>query len=473
MNPVDLFTPWARVSQLYCAPRQLTFKMALGEAPAEIPSMRDVRVGALSATAKFDGGPVERLLRRFAGDVRVTRVHASAKSLGRPGSCHQGFDDVEQVMGLSRVFRVEASRPFDVESTVDALRQFACVETAAPLYLTSVPFKSSAEESCSFEQAWQSRDLIHAAEAMAYEPGDPAVIVGIVDTGVASNHPELRERLRSGFDTVELGAGDLSSGLTLLGDETEADPDPEDEVGHGTSCAAIIGGRGERLPPGLAGQCGVLPLRVLGGARAAGRDEPVGIGAIPDIDQGLKMAIDLGAKVLNLSFGTPESALREGDPRPHEEVVRYALARGCVLVAASGNSGRTERFSPASLDGVIAVGAVDAEERVTAFTTRGDHVALCAPGERVVTAGLTGYQLATGTSFAAPFVTATAALMISRALRRSVSIDGQTVRRLLMETACAHARGAGEGAGVGILDAQAALNAVDRWIDRGDFRLKR
>lgn len=465
MIPVDLFTPWARLSQLYCAPCHLTFRMALGEAPDHVPAQRDVRVGALQAAERFDGGPVERILRRFGGSVRVTRVHTSARSVARPGRAHQDFDDVEHATGLSRLFRVEASQSFDVEAAVDSLRQFACVEHAAPMYLTALPFKLADEEACSPEAAWQSRDLIHAAEAMAYEPGDPAVIIGVVDTGVASEHPELRDRLRSGFDTVELGAGDLSTGMSLLGDESVPDPYPEDEVGHGTSCATIIGGRGERVPPGLAGQCGLLPMRVLGGARAAGREEPVGIGAIPDIDHGLKMAVDLGAKVLNLSFGTPESSLREGDPQPHEEVIRYALARGCVLIAASGNSGKFERFSPACLDGVIAVGAVGAENQVTSFTTRGEHVTVCAPGERVVTAGLTGYQLATGTSFAAPFVAATAGLMMSRALRRSESIDGPTVRRLLIETARPHRRDAGAGVGVGILDAQAAVAAVDRWIN--------
>jgi len=468
VNTVDLFSPWATISQHYCVPSQLTFKMALGEAPEHVPSLRDVRLGVEQSDDRFDGGPVRRILRRFSGDLRVTRVHTSAKSLAAPGHAHRDFDDVEHALGLSRIFRVEASRPFDVEAAVDALRQFACVEKASPLYLNVLPFQSAVAEPCSPELAWQPREQVSAAEAMAYEPGDPAVIVGLVDTGVASNHPELCERLRSGFDTVTLGGGDLAQGMMLLGEGDSPGPHPEDRVGHGTSCAAIIGGRGENIPPGLALQCGLLPMQVLGAVRVVGRDEPVGVGAIPDIDHGLKLAIDLGAKILNLSFGTPVSSLRKGDPVPHEEVIRYALARGCVLVAASGNSGNPGLFSPACLEGVIAVGAVDPEDRVTSFTTRGPHIALCAPGLRVATAGLSGYQLATGTSFAAPFVTATAALMLSRALRRSKSLDAPTVRRLLVETVRPHTRGAGDGAGAGILDAHAALRAVDKWADQNE-----
>jgi subtilisin family serine protease len=140
--------------------------------------------------------------------------------------------------------------------------------------------------------------------------------------------------------------------------------------------------------------------------------------------------------------------------------------RGCIVIAASGNSGREEKFYPAALDGVIAVGAVDDEGRPTSFTTRGDHVDLSAPGERVASAGLADYQLVTGTSFAAPFVAATVALMMSRALRRACPLDAPTVSRLLKESAQPWPAGEGAGCGAGILDAHAALRKVEEHIDR-------
>src|SRR4029077_12596426 len=110
-----------------------------------------------------------------------------------------------------------------------------------------------------------------------------------------------------------------------------------------------------------------------------GKKALTAIGAVPDIDAGVKAAIDLGARVLNLSFGTPESAIEAGDPLPHTEVIQYGLARGCVFVAASGNTGETLKFYPAALPGVIAVGSVGASGEPSAFSTRGDHVALSAP----------------------------------------------------------------------------------------------
>src|SRR5262249_40668217 len=149
-----------------------------------------------------------------------------------------------------------------------------------------------------------------------------------------------------------------------------------------------------------------------------------------------------GARVLNLSFGTPESALRPEDPRPHEDVIQYALARDCVLVAACGNSGDGTRYFPAVLPGVIAVGAVDEERRVTGFTSRTDELPLCAPGDRIPVATLGGgYVEASGTSFAAPFVAGAAALLVAHGARAGVPMPAALVRDLLVRSAAPFAAG--------------------------------
>ncbi len=178
------------------------------------------------------------------------------------------------------------------------------------------------------------------------------------------------------------------------------------------------------------------------------------------------MALDLGAKVLNCSFGSPMSGLDPSDPAPHKDLVDYALARGCILVAASGNSGKEEQFSPAALDGVIAVGAVGSDDRPARFSTTGPQVALSAPGERVVSAALSGYARVTGTSFAAPFVAAAAALLVARAESRAFPLDAAAVKRILCESARPFPADVPPGNGAGVLDACAALQRLDREIDR-------
>jgi len=244
---------------------------------------------------------------------------------------------------------------------------------------------------------------------------------------VARRHVELAGRLSTGFDAVHFSGSDLAQGLSLVGDYSHRDTDPDEENNpHGTACLAIIGGLGAAMPPGLAVATSLMPVRVLASALPPGSGatrKVLGLGALSDIDFAIKRAVDLGAKVLNCSFGTAEAVLLPGDPPPHADTTAYALDRGVVMVAASGNSGKEERYFPAAAEGVIAVGSVGARGAVSAFTTSGAHVALCAPGEAILSPAIDGYERVTGTSFAAPFVAGAAALLVARARRSARPMD--------------------------------------------------
>ena len=472
MTVHGLATPWAPGARLYSLPGSMILKLALGEATAKVPARLDVRERVYLPSTGLDSGPIDRLLTRHAGAVHITRMFSSAAGLGKAGQRHLGFDDIEHVTGVARTFRIDMAPTAPVAHLIDHLRQLPTVEAAShnyactvPLAATSAVFDHAIGIALDDDAAWAPRDQVFAAEALAYEPGDSAVVIGIIDSGVAPDHPELAGRFRSGFDTVHLRGDGLAAGMRLLGDKPPTDHRPIDNyVGHGMGCAGIIGALGEHIPPGLAGNCQILPIRVLGAAQVPGRAAPIGIGSIADIDAGMKMAVDLGAKVLNMSFGTADSALDPEAPKPHADVVRYACLRGCVLVAASGNSGLQEAYWPAAFDGVIATGSAGLTGRPSPFTTTGDHVALCAPGEHVVTASLDGYQLATGTSFAAPFAAAAAALLVSRAEDRSFPIDGAVIRRMLSASASPFSIQS-SGCGSGILNAFAALQQLDQHID--------
>jgi subtilisin family serine protease len=444
----------------------VVLKMALGESPAGIPAAADVRSGRLAAAQSLDGGVVDRIVRHFAGGMRFTRVHASAAGLARPGARHLRFDDAEEVFGLARTFRVDVPAGTPIADLVDSLNQVTTVESAAPNYVAVTPFAAAATGLAGDEDAtpWE---MVRAAEALAYEPGDVTVIVGIVDTGVSREHPELAGKLRSGVDTVQLGGGELALGIQLLGDRRRVDTDPTDDfVGHGMGCAGIVGALGLGMPPGLAGHAQVLPMRGLGAARFPGVAHAVGVGATTDLDMAVKLAVDLSAKVINLSFGTDDAVLEPGAEKPHADVVAYALDRGRVLVAAAGNEAGEKTYWPAAFPGVIAVGSVGPGRRPSGFSSRGPHVALCAPGERVRTLGLTAYQQATGTSFAAPFVAGAAALLVARAEARSMPVDSLLVRQLLVHSAAPFGGRPVEGCGAGVLDAYAALRTLDVHIDR-------
>jgi subtilisin family serine protease len=463
--------PWAHRSGTYALPTSILVRLKLGEAPDRVPAALDVRSAAAAPADRTGHNALDRVVRTFGGVVRVSRLHAAAAALRSVGKRNRGYSEAEQISGVARVLRFDVEPGTHIGSMAISLRQLDIVESAVPNYLCTVgldldrppvPQRTADQE----DDGWIPRDQIGARDALAREPGDRAVIVGVIDTGLNLDHAEFADRTRRGFDTVQLGKGELANGVALLGDNTGADTNPSDRyVGHGSGCAGIIGGIGREMPPGLAGECQVLPIRSLGAARFPGREHAVGLGAISDLDMGVVIAVQLGATVLNLSFGTDDDDLEPGTGKPHSEAVAFATDRGVTLVAASGNSSDARVYWPAAYPEVIAVGAVGSDGQVCDFSTTGPHVALCAPGERVRTAGLEGYQLATGTSFAAPFVAATAALLQSRARRRAAPLDPAQVKQLLIASVRPHRADVADGSGAGVLDAARALELLDQALD--------
>jgi subtilisin family serine protease len=466
-----LLLPWAHRSGTYALPNSVIVRLKSGEACERIPALYDVRRKLARAAETTGHGALDRVVKSFGGKVQVSRLHSAAAALQNVGSRHFGYSEAEEYAGISRVFRFDVEPGTHVGSLAISLMQLDIVESAIPDYLCSVGMNlSGAMGAMAVPQPdWEARDQISARQAMAHEPGDPAVLVGIVDSGINERHHEFTERLRRGFDTVQLGTGDLPGGVKLLGDNAGADTNPNDKfVGHGSGCAAIIGATGNQMPPGLAGACQLIPIRSLGAAEFPGRKAPVGVGAISDLDMGLVLAVQLGADVINMSFGTDDEALEPNAPKPHNEAISYATARGCVLVAASGNSGDRRTYWPAAYPEVIAVGSVGPDNKVSQFSTSGPHVSVCAPGERIQTAAVDGYQMATGTSFAAPFVAGTAALLVSRARRRSAPLAPAQVKQLIEQSASSHHPDVAPENGIGILDARHALQMLDDAIDVDD-----
>lgn len=455
-------------------PRRLLLTLHLGEMPDSMPAWAACTRHGVPMAESIDGGVLDRLLRHHGGALRCARMHSARRPRSTAVTGARRFDDVEQLSGVARVLRVELQDDSRLHELVQALRQVPTVDSCLVEHLSLAGLDAGAAPAQALaadaeREAWAARELIRLPQALGYTQGDPTVVVGLVDTGVDGHHPALpAQAWRRGFDTVDLSSLAMGN-LQIIGDDRSPDGDPFDEVGHGTGCAGILRADGLGLPPGAAGLCSLLPVRVLGTALSGQRR--VGVGSIANIDAGMKRLVDLGAKVINMSFGTAESQLPPGGALPHLEVVRYALARGVILVAASGNNGATERYFPAAHEGVIAVGAVTTRGEPARFSTRGGHVALCAPGEGIWTCGPGrdgapgALQRVSGTSFAAPFVTAACALLVARAESRAAPLDGATAARLLRESCRPHLQPGTEGCGSGVLDIWAALRALDAHID--------
>jgi len=407
------------------------------------------------------GGRLDAAISRWGGGARAAAVFHACKSLGHTGEQHVGYDALEEQLGLSRTYKMQIARPERAQDVVEALRDLPQVESAMVQMLATTPFAVAATAEPNLSEALEPHQRVGATEARNLEPGDERVTIGIVDTGLVVGHPEFQRKCLAGYDTVDLGIGSLNDQMRLVGDSRGHDYNPYDDVGHGCHVGGIIGAQGWKISPGVAGACLMLPLRVLAAAIGRNGTKRIGVGSLTDIDAGLKVCVDLGGTVCNLSFGTPASSVDPHAPIPHQSVVRYAAHYGCTMIAAAGNSGIEEEYYPACLPEVIAVGSVDRHNRRSRFSTWGKHIAVCAPGEGIVSVGRKGYQVNSGTSFAAPFVTGVAALLVSRARRLSRKLNGLEVKRLLIESASPLNGGFNSETGYGLLNAVAAIRALD------------
>jgi subtilisin family serine protease len=202
------------------------------------------------------------------------------------------------------------------------------------------------------------------------------VKIGMIDSGVATDHPALR--------------GASIQAQSFAGD-TQQNPSP-----HGTAVASLLVGRDSQFH-------GVAP-----GARLYAADvfgDSVEGGSAEAIANALIWMAQQGVAAVNISLTGPPN-------RGLDAVCRAMIARGMILVAAVGNDGPTSPVAyPAAIPGVVAVTAVDAERRVLLSANRGPQIAFSTYGVSVTAAvDDGGYEVMSGTSFAAPIVTAELAL---------------------------------------------------------------
>lgn len=204
---------------------------------------------------------------------------------------------------------------------------------------------------------------------------------------------------------------------------------PDDKVGHGTHVAGILGSYGNKMAIGVAPDCSIMPIKVLGALK--NQDKIFGAGLIDDIDSGIKYAVDQGADVINMSLGIRNT----GGGLPHKDIINYALDNEVTVVAASGNDGLKDKYYPGALEGVIAVGASDNMGLVAPFSTFGSHVSIIAPGVNIYSSFLNnGYAMSSGTSQATPFVSGTIALLKSYAHTKGKQLKNDLVRKIIQDT---------------------------------------
>ncbi len=369
----------------------------------------------VAQTALNQGTVAGHLVAEIDGSLSGTQADELARRHGLVRLQSQDFPLLGATIGLFRITdrrTVEtASRQFATDASVHWVqpnfRYFLQEQKAA---LTE---GDPAQYALAKLRLPQAHTLAHGAN----------VTVAVIDSGVDVKHPELANAIADSFDALGSKEGPHV---------------------HGTGIAGAIVSHARLM--GSAPAARILAIRAFAVAPNGGESTSF------VILKALDYAAAHGAQIVNMSFAGPNDALIERG-------ISAAVAKGIVMVAAAGNAGaKSPPLYPAANRSVIAVGATDAQDRLFAASNRGGHIAVSAPGVDIfLPAPDEKYQMASGTSFSAAYISGLAALL----LERNPALKPDEVRAILMKTARdLGAPGRDDLFGAGEADAYAAVSAV-------------
>jgi len=267
-----------------------------------------------------------------------------------------------------------------------------------------------------YQPAWQ---LIEAQQALGYSTGR-GILIADINSQVDYRHPALVGHLTSGYDFVasrpagsavlnQSEAGFLDQSEAGFLDQSEAGFLEQSEAGfldsvpllnpaysHGTLCAGVLAG--------IAPDSMIMPLRAF---------DDRGRSDLFTLTKAIRYGVQQGAQVINMSFGVRVAA------NSLRNAIQYAQQNNVLLAASAGNKNRSTPQYPAAYNGVMGIAATDLLDKKAAFSNYGRYIFVDAPGVNIISAYPGGfYGIVSGTSFSAPTVAATAALV------RSLRISG-------------------------------------------------
>jgi serine protease len=398
----------------------------------------------------------------------------------RGGVPHHRQDQIVEELG-ARILRtldvrhgeylVVLSGGVSVPAAAEQLARLQEVDYAEPNvlhYINAMPtdeYYASYEDQPTELQRWYFNGIdadsnLNAEAAWAITTGSSNIVIAVIDTGVAINHPDLAANIWTNPNPGQDTNGDYFADLHGW-DFYSNDNDPNPDLGDGTSgdgnvfhgtfvagVAAAVSDNGIGVV-GASWYSQIMPLKVFtntGGAPSTA------------IAEAILYATDHGANIINMSFGSPVPT------RLIYGAIQQAHAKGVIIVAAAGNNDSNSRSYPASYPFVISVGgsgsgsvlsdsSADNMRKRASFSEYGPKaVDVVAPAEDIVstavlsktdelngygTAGDFEYFAGSGTSFASPLVAGEAALLLSRAeqlgLQDSISVD--TIERVIVSAA--------------------------------------
>ncbi|MCL5992149.1 MAG: S8 family serine peptidase, partial [Bacteroidetes bacterium] len=407
-------------------------------------------------------------------------------------SCLNYFNEIknEKILSSETNQRIEELRKYitinipsgiDSEKLLSMIKNNYDIESIEPNYIYRIETTTDEPNDPLYKDQWALK-IINSTKAWEKATGK-GIIVGIIDTGIDFEHPDLKnqlyinskedinhngkfepwssEEIRNGitgdFNNIDddydgfiddvIGYDFVDQSFGNIGDYIEPDSIPYDEHSHGTTLAGVIAAeRNNNIGiSGLAYDSKLLAVRAL---------DATGNGESDDIANAIVYAALRGAKVLNFSFGEafPSTIMHEA--------IKFAYSLGCVMTASSGNNNWQFPHYPSDYEEVISVGAITDKGQKSSVSNYGNRLALTAPGNDILTTTPGGnYQKKSGTSYSAPYVSAASALLFEL----DSTLKPQDIKGILM----ASADDAGDIGwdiyyGAGILNVGKAVNTIGR-----------
>lgn len=380
-------------------------------------------------------------------------------------------DQIFSRMGVDKIsknartasHRVKIRGRKKIKDAIDQCRQDPNIEYAEPNYIV---YAHAVPNDPFFSYQWDLDNPVSGGvnmeEAWNISSSHEQIVVAVIDTGVAY---EDYTKVVNSFRTEKYyRAPDLAQTKFVPGyDFVENDNHPNDDHGHGTHVTGTIAQSTNNNygVAGIAYHTSIMPIKVL---------KKDGTGSSFDLADGITWASDHGAKVINLSLGSPFSSTTI------RNACEYAYAHGTTLVCSAGNDDTDKVGYPARYDPCcIAVGATRLDETRSYYSNYGEGLDIVAPGGDLnVDQNSDGFGdgilqetfdpvdrsdfhfwFYQGTSMSAPHVSGIAALLLSA----GVASTPQEVRHVLQSTAKdLGAPGYDSEYGWGLVDAAAALN---------------
>ncbi len=298
---------------------------------------------------------------------------------------------------LSTIYSIHFTRPVNAGKLQQVAQKFGFTVYFEPYIYPQLCYTPS--DTLLSQQYYLT--LIQALQAWDIEQGNSNITIGITDTGWDPAHPDLSPNVAvntadplNGIDDDNDGYIDNYTGWDVAMNDNDA---TFESLSHGVNVTGIAAAATDNIT-GIAGvgfNCRFLPVKISNAA-----------GILTSAYQGIVYAADHNADIINCSWGSFTSGQFQQD------VINYALDKGCLIVAAVGNNNQEVKFYPAAYDGVFSVCATEQNDLKKDNSNYGYYVDIAAPGEAMFTTTSMGsYMTNGGTSMAAPVVSGAAALV--------------------------------------------------------------